>query len=568
MFILLIIGFIFDKLVFAGPPGKNVVSGESIVTVTIAGLTSAQTDGDISFVNLNDSVTLTGNLTISKPLRINSGGEIITSTHTLTFSTQPEAGDYQVFDVSGGGAVVGLSRVNAMWFGASPSASAANNVTYLGYSIAAMSDYSTWILPEGDYDTNALITFADLSGIKIYGNGRLEPTGAISGIFFDNIEESEIYVPIIWFAARDWTAGTYGVRVSGCQNSTFYIPDISRGRERGLWLAANDGTGLTYNTFYLGRILDAKYGIYGESSSSGYLKENNFHGGNIRLNTATKSAQSGSYGLYLTSSPSFAYGNLRFYGTTFEKLHNGCALAYGTNLTFITPRFEEIDDNYFEDIGKYFVWIPGESILDDTAWGKIDLDDNSARGVVIINGGSRDTAALGGIVSEGEYGGLTLFDREYIDDGVPANAYFKYGIADASFLRLYGNAEDYQYINKNYEGSAAPSSGTYRAGAMVWSTTRTTGNPMGWVCTSGGTRGTLNGGSTTGSTTNGLAVLTVNTATDLQVGQVLSVVGAATKRIKTIVGTVLTMESTYGATVTDAAVSFYNGTWTAMPNYP
>jgi hypothetical protein len=81
------------------------------------------------------------------------------------------------------------------------------------------------------------------------------------------------------------------------------------------------------------------------------------------------------------------------------------------------------------------------------------------------------------------------------------------------------------------------------------------GDNLGWICKTSGTLGTLVG--VTATTTNGSYTITVNSATNLVVGQYISIAGVSgTKRITYISGTTITLATTCNASVVGAAVSY------------
>jgi hypothetical protein len=111
-------------------------------------------------------------------------------------------------------------------------------------------------------------------------------------------------------------------------------------------------------------------------------------------------------------------------------------------------------------------------------------------------------------------------------------------------------------------GDQAPTIGTWKASDAIWDITPSAGGKMGWVCVTAGTQGTLNGGATTGGITSGLTALVVSSATDLLVGQSISIAGVTgTKVITAISGLNVTINSTADATVVGAAVAWVNATW-------
>ena len=62
--------------------------------------------------------SVTDNLTLSANLQILPGAILsVATTKTLTFNQDPDAGDYQIFSLTGTGAVAGLKTTRAVWFG-------------------------------------------------------------------------------------------------------------------------------------------------------------------------------------------------------------------------------------------------------------------------------------------------------------------------------------------------------------------------------------------------------------------------------------------------------------------
>ena len=79
--------------------------------------------------------------------------------------------------------------------------------------------------------------------------------------------------------------------------------------------------------------------------------------------------------------------------------------------------------------------------------------------------------------------------------------------------------------------------------------------------------GTLNSGATTGSINAGSNILIVNTATELEVGQRISIAGVIDPRyIRKLVGTTAYLDINSNATVSGASISFSNATLVALAN--
>lgn len=110
-----------------------------------------------------------------------------------------------------------------------------------------------------------------------------------------------------------------------------------------------------------------------------------------------------------------------------------------------------------------------------------------------------------------------------------------------------------------------PTSGNWQFSTIIYQTFPglSAGNFVGWICTDTGTAGTLNSGATTGSITSGLTALTVNSATGLQIGSQITIAGVSGRKAVTAVnGLVITIDSAADATVSGAAVAYYNPTFT------
>jgi hypothetical protein len=115
--------------------------------------------------------------------------------------------------------------------------------------------------------------------------------------------------------------------------------------------------------------------------------------------------------------------------------------------------------------------------------------------------------------------------------------------------------------------TSAPISGTWSVGEQIHYWNTAAGASPGTQCTTAGTMGTLNSGSTTGSITSGTATLTVNSASGLSVGVYISIAGVTgTKIVTAISGTTITIDSNADATVSSAAVAYVNAVFKALPS--
>jgi len=114
--------------------------------------------------------------------------------------------------------------------------------------------------------------------------------------------------------------------------------------------------------------------------------------------------------------------------------------------------------------------------------------------------------------------------------------------------------------------AAAPSTGSWAQGSVVWNTGAASGGAPGWVCTANGSFGTLNGGATTGTITSGTKILTVNSVTGLKIGDFIDVAadggGLAINCVRVVnidtTNKIVTLVGNAAADATNQAVSFHN----------
>lgn len=147
-------------------------------------------------------------------------------------------------------------------------------------------------------------------------------------------------------------------------------------------------------------------------------------------------------------------------------------------------------------------------------------------------------------------GFCTRLDQMRSDGGLVV---YEYGIAPSGLLLRRGFA------------SSVPSTGTWERGEWLKNSTPSANGDPGWVCTISGTFGTLS--SVTGSITTGTAVLTVNDAASLALGQYITIAGVSgARRIIGISGTAIALGSNANATVSDAAVAWSAPVFNAEAN--
>lgn len=100
-----------------------------------------------------------------------------------------------------------------------------------------------------------------------------------------------------------------------------------------------------------------------------------------------------------------------------------------------------------------------------------------------------------------------------------------------------------------------PTFGIYDKGQTIYNADTDATEYIGWVCVVGGMFKVITAG-TTGSTTSGTNILTVNTIANLKLGDYITIAGVTgTKKITNIVNTTITLSSNADATVADAVIS-------------
>jgi len=112
---------------------------------------------------------------------------------------------------------------------------------------------------------------------------------------------------------------------------------------------------------------------------------------------------------------------------------------------------------------------------------------------------------------------------------------------------------------------AVPTAGTWTRGDIILNSSPSASGSIGWVCTQTGTLGTLS--SVTGSITSSTNSLTVNSTSNLIVGDYITISGVSGNKIIAAINSetkVITLSTNADATVSNAAVSYYSAifkTW-------
>jgi len=421
------------------------------------------------------------------------------------------------------------------------------------------------IFPAGVYKISSQITIDGFRDSSFTFEGSLLTNATQTGVQLSNLNRCTITGVDVGRSTYNWSSGS-GIYVTGYfLNSILQIRKIF-GFKYGFHIYASVGTGgetgVAWDEITLGEIRDNQYGIYvSEADAIGYCNAISWHGGNVRLSPAVRTAESAtdSWGMVFETPVNFVWQDHRFNGTAFEILVNGIKLR-GFYNAYLGIRSEAHLNQYLDAAaGAALTISPGAGPFEVA---KYTIATN-CRAVTILNAGAVSGSDYRSLAFDDRYGGITFAGLNSF-----ANTFNLFSdTASALGLRYTNYLNATQNFNKQYQASAAPTSGTYLGNSVVWNTNVASGQTMGWVATRSGTLGTLSG--VTGNMTIGTPTLTVNDATNLKIGQFIVVAGAvAIGQITNIVGTTVTLDANATATVSGAAVTYYTTFWQAMPVYP
>jgi hypothetical protein len=512
------------------------------------------------------------------PIRPTSLLHIGTAT---TINGQFEAPSMQVFTgTSLVSFVAGSCReVNPVWWGASPSASNTTNSTAINASLTALpASNQSWRLPEGLYLTNATISVPDLSYHTIRFDGVIKNTGGNTGITFNDVLYSEVWIREVY---RDletptaWaTADKFSVLFTGfVQNCKSIHIGITAGHWAGVGFVVPDAASVDYNTFHLGRMINAKYPFYVKTTAGAgdsYMSDNTIVGLSTNNSSGLAGGGTGDWAIYFDpASGGNPCNNNRLLMASIEAVSNGI-YARNTNGTYIDPvRFESITGTHL-DITATTGFMMTKGYGDPEFDAMTMVIPSSARGYVFLNTNKATGSETNrSFTVEAGHGGLSF---QIHDTRALANLYYDYTTTASPRFESWQQSSYTQNLNKQHESSGAPTSGTWAEGAVVWNTNRASGQVCFYTCSVYGTAGTLNGGATTASTTDTYNDIVVSSATGIVMGCILTVAGGAgfTKRTVTgISGTTITLSgAAASATTAGQAVSFGNPTFINGPSYP
>jgi len=142
-------------------------------------------DGQLStttYVMVDTDVTLSGDVETDADavLVFKAGNTIATNGHTLTLNSEPEAGQWQLFDVSGGGSVVftegAATKALPEWWAGQLAGTETDAVVPIQYALSACAANMTVELQAGTYvlseDSDVeVISWPETDGLSLIGAG-------------------------------------------------------------------------------------------------------------------------------------------------------------------------------------------------------------------------------------------------------------------------------------------------------------------------------------------------------------------------------------------------------------
>ena len=197
------------------------------------------------------------------------------------------------------------TTIYPQWWGAVPTTSEpiaavmTANTAAIQASFDALSNYTSWTLPPGQYYCNGTLVYGSSTvGAYNYGltmdfKGKLWFSGC-GGLDLNNLNFSNVKGITVCRTARAWDIGTapdatdFGVRLSQTRRCNISIDDVQN-FTYGVYLNGNyddEHIGMTNAmiTFNLGNFQENRYGIYGFSTGTGWNTEMQFFGGHFWSN--------------------------------------------------------------------------------------------------------------------------------------------------------------------------------------------------------------------------------------------------------------------------------------------
>lgn len=274
-------------------------------------------------------------------------------------------------------------------YGASTTASAADNTTAIHHAIADMTAGDTLYVPPGTFNvTNVVFDPPSGCGLRMEGafygttTGTTLLLGTVDGTIRQYYAVSGLDVRR---AANVWTADVDAIEA---RNLSFCKVDIRRAsnHSKGFKVRGTASHGCVYNQFNLGGITSNRYGVYLTADDSGWCNENNFFGGTVWTGAAeTGTDVTPGTEVYLTI-VHYATHNLdnnRFYGIALEGTSPAKAAEISglANMLF-APRVEGLAAiELTANSDRCWVWMPQCVGLASSA-----IADNGSNNKVFVGG--------------------------------------------------------------------------------------------------------------------------------------------------------------------------------------
>jgi hypothetical protein len=394
----------------------------------------------------------------------------------------------------------------------------------------------------GKIVNNTIIESADTS-IYCYGNdhiitGNYVETPGLDGIKVNTVLGTPSLSCVVsgntvkGSAGRVKSGGSSAIIVFGKNHSVFgndltaedNTGFANTGEIIGVYASGKD-ISITGNNVNYGDVANASgiFSQYDNSGLNGFNTENNTVVGNV-VRASHTGINSGDAGVYKYTISDNTVTSTGYGGTTSLGLY---LTAYGGASSLPTPVFGKVTGNTL--ISESSSTISVNCYTAD----RILFSNNSIKGVR-----NRD------IATEGSTNNGAIIGAGNQTDG----------------LHSLGSAYTISPGGVNY--FSTPAYGTWYTNEVATGNDGT--NYIEFICTAGGTMGTLSG--VTGSISSGSATLTVNNALlGVWEGVYITIAGVAgTKRVIGVSGNTVTLDSTAGATVSGAAVSYSPATFKAQ----
>lgn len=185
-----------------------------------------------------------------------------------------------------------------------------NTAATTGQRVQAQGTYTT-------ADTLTINSDCDLSGLTINYTG----TGVAVIVGGSAVNPwRRLALPQVYYANKNpaggWDAGTVGIKLINIQSCAQLIIPHVKGFETGV-LLYGQGSGVVYNTIFLGHLENNKRNISFSADATGWANQNTFMGGRLSHSTIEGSPAIGTVHVWIDATPNGANNNT-FIGTSLE----------------------------------------------------------------------------------------------------------------------------------------------------------------------------------------------------------------------------------------------------------